>query len=306
MDENEKVYDYHGGIADIENRVIRHINSQAFVEDPLRVFRAARFFTQLGFEIHPSTMKLMVGMSKSGMLSELSPDRVWKETVKVLSSEWPSRYFYLLHEIGALDYWFSELKALYGVPQRADHHPECDTFLHTMMALDTCAALTKDPVTRWSLICHDLGKALTDPGKWPQHFKHESLGIKSCNSLCERLGVPNEYRDMALLVTELHIKCHRIMESKPGTIVGLLDRLGVKHGVENLFRFTTACLADARGRRGKGNRRYRDGSFLHSAALVYLSVKPRKDVVGSKVGESLYMDRAQAISKFKNRYAMTD
>lgn len=306
QDVNGDILDYVGGYDDIWNGVIRHVNEGAFREDALRAFRAARFMAKFGFVVHDDTADLIRSMAGSEDMRNLSAERVWIETEKALRCSYPSEYFDALRKWGLLKIWMPELDALWGVPQHADHHPEVDTFVHTMLSLDRCSELTSDPITRWAIVCHDLGKALTPQGLWPKHYEHDRLGVDPCRVLCNRLKVPSDYRDFALLVTEHHMRCHRIMESRPGSIVKLLDALKVTHGVESLFRFTTACLADARGRLGKEDRRYRDGSFLHAAALAYLSVRPRKDVAGQRVGELLCMDRAQRISELKNRYAFTD
>jgi tRNA nucleotidyltransferase (CCA-adding enzyme) len=250
QDDDGTLVDPHGGRDDIEARVLRHV-SAAFAEDPLRVLRVARFaarFAPLGFTVAPETMELMRGIVSSGEMSALVPERVWVETERALGEDRPTAYFAVLRDCGALAALFPEVAALYGVPQPPQWHPEIDTGLHTMQSLEVAASLSPDTTVRFASLVHDLGKALTPREQWPRHLGHEQAGARLIEGLCNRLKVPNEHRDLAVLVAIHHAKVHRAAALRPATMLELLEATDALRRADRFDRLLLACEADARGR----------------------------------------------------------
>ena len=216
-DDDGNIVDPYGGRRDLEARLLRHV-SPAFVEDPLRVLRVARFasrFAGLGFTVAPETVELMRGIASSGELAALVPERVWVETERALGEQQPSVYFEVLRACGALEVVFPEIAALYGVPQPQKWHPEIDTGLHTMQVLEVAAQMSGDTTVRFAALVHDVGKGLTPREQWPSHIGHEEAGAALIERLCARLRAPNEHRDLAVLVARQHAKVHRVAELRP-------------------------------------------------------------------------------------------
>jgi len=250
QDDDGTLVDPHGGRGDIKARVLRHV-SAAFVEDPLRVLRVARFAARLaplGFSVAPETMELMRGIVSSGEMAALVPERVWVETERALGEERPAVYFEVLRECGALAAVFPEVAALDGVPQPAKWHPEIDTGVHTMQALEVAASLSPDTTVRFAALVHDLGKGVTPREQWPRHLGHEEAGAALIEKVCARLKVPNEHRDLAVLVARHHAKVHRAAELRPATMLELLEATDAFRRAERFDRLLLACEADARGR----------------------------------------------------------
>ena len=244
------IVDPYGGQRDLASRTLRHV-SPAFVEDPLRVLRVARFaarFASLGFTVAPATMELMRHVVDSGELSALVPERVWVETDRALGEERPEVYFEVLRTCGALAIVFPEIAALYGVPQPEMWHPEIDTGVHSLQVLEVAASLSRDTTVRFAALMHDVGKGVTPREDWPGHIGHEEAGARLIEALCDRLRVPNEHRELAVLVARHHARVHRVAEQRPGTILELLEVTDAFRRAERFERFLLACEADARGR----------------------------------------------------------
>jgi len=249
-DEHGGIVDPHGGRRDLEARVLRHV-SDAFVEDPLRVLRVARFaarFAPLGFTVAPETLDLMRRIVASGELASLVPERVWVETERALGEANPVVYFEVLRACGALDAVFPEIAALFGVPQPPKWHPEIDTGVHTLQVLDVAAELATDTTVRFAALVHDVGKGLTPPDQWPRHIGHEEAGARLIERMCARLKVPNEHRELAVLVARHHALVHRAAELRPGTVLDLFEATDAFRRPERFDRMLVACEADARGR----------------------------------------------------------
>ena len=249
-DDDGNVVDPYGGRRDLEARLLRHV-SPAFVEDPLRVLRVARFasrFAGLGFTVAPETLELMRGIAASGELAALVPERVWVETERALGEQQPTVYFEVLRACGALEVVFPEIAALFGVPQPEKWHPEIDSGLHTMQVLEVAAEMSGDTTVRFAALVHDVGKGLTPREQWPRHIGHEAAGAALIEKLCARLRVPNEHRDLAVLVARHHAKVHRVAELRPGTLLELLEHTDAFRRAERFERMLVACEADARGR----------------------------------------------------------
>ena len=271
------LYDPYHGADDLKQHILRHV-SPAFVEDPLRVLRVARFaarYHHLGFTIAPETPQLMQTLTEQGELQHLTAERVWAETEKALNEKNPEIYFETLRQIGALAVLFPELDALYGVPNPAKYHPEIDSFVHTMMVLQQATLLSEQvdchkSAVRFAAICHDLGKAKTPKSNWPHHHGHEKLGLTPTRNLCKRLKVPSYYQQLAELTCEYHTHIHKIFELRPETVVKLFNTFDVWRKPLRFMEFLLVCFADTRGRKGFEHSQYPQQEFalaLYQAAL---------------------------------------
>jgi len=304
-----ELIDPYGGRADLEQRVLRHV-SDAFGEDPLRVLRVARFYARfqpLGFRVAEETLALMRDMAAAGELQTLAPERIWRETRRALMSAAPEAYFELLRDCGALAVLFPEVDALFGVPQTRKYHPEIDSGVHTLMVLQQAAGMDAELPVRVASLCHDFGKALTPRFVLPGHRGHEKAGLPLVRTFCERLRVPNDCRDMALLVTELHLHVHRALELKPDTLIKLFNRTDAWRKPERFEQFLQACECDARGRTGLEDRPYPQGPYLREAFAVASSVAASEVVAdgfeGSAVGDELGRRRQKVLKIWKKNYS---
>jgi tRNA nucleotidyltransferase (CCA-adding enzyme) len=302
QDADGTLVDPHGGLRDLEARLLRHV-SPAFVEDPLRVLRVARFaarFAPLGFTVAPETMALMRRITAGGELAALVPERVWVETERALGEERPRMYFDVLRDCGALSVVFPELVALDGVPQPATWHPEGDAGLHTMLVLEAAAELSVDTTVRFAALVHDVGKGLTPPEQWPRHIGHEESGARLIDAMSRRLRIPNEHHDLAVLVARHHAKVHRAAELRPGTLLELLEATDAFRRAERFDRLVVACEADARGR-GPELRAapYPQAALVRrareAAAAVRLDPEAMAGTAGPIIAERLRAARIEAI-----------
>ena len=269
-----ELIDPYGGQKDIQAKVLRHV-SPAFVEDPLRVLRVARFaarFAHLGFTVAPETMALMRQISSSGEIEHLPQERLWSETELALKATTPAAFITVLKDCGALDIILPEINRLFGVPQPEKHHPEIDTGLHILLSLEQAVKLSPDPMIRYAVLVHDVGKGITDPAKWPSHVGHEKMGRGLLDNINKRLKVPNDYAALAAMVCEHHTKMHRALELKPSSILNLLEALDGFRRPERFEKFLIACEADARGRTGLELRDYPQHDYLRGALLAANSV----------------------------------
>lgn len=308
IDHDGKVGDYFGGKSDIENKILRH-TSEAFSEDPVRVLRVARFLARFGddWTIHPSTKLLMERMRDRGDLLNLTPERVWKETEKALGEKHPELFFQTLEGFGI----FPEIDAMRGVPQPLKHHPEGCVFTHTMLTLKRAVELDFPVSTRFSCLMHDLGK----PKSYELFGKlhgHEQIGVDLIRDFCKRLRVPNEYRDLAILSSDNHTRCHKILEMSPKKIRYLLeDRFKVVVKTERFNRFLEVCLCDAQGRGQESKLRdYPQKDFLEELLTIFINFD-RKEVVrdsiskgrvGSALREDIKVAEIKIIRNFKNEW----
>lgn len=303
-DENGQIIDPWQGQRDLEQRLLRHV-SPAFIDDPLRVLRVARFaarFHAQGFTIAPETLALMQQLSASGELNHLTPERVWKETEKVLSGDNPGVYFDVLRQCGALRVLFPELDNLFGVPAPAKWHPEIDTGIHSLMTLDIACELTRDPVIRFAALFHDVGKALTPPEVWPSHPGHGVAGLPLITALCQRLKTPNQFRDTALMITEFHDVIHTIQRQPATRIIELFDRIDSWRRPERVTQLTLASEADARGREGLTTQPYPQAAFVKRmfevAAAVPVAEVVKAGFSGPQIRAELTRRRIDALSPF--------
>ncbi|MEO7148702.1 MAG: multifunctional CCA addition/repair protein, partial [Rhodanobacteraceae bacterium] len=267
-DEHGVLVDPYHGEKDLHARVLRHV-SPAFVEDPVRVLRVARFmarFAPLGFHVADETMALMREMVGNGEVAHLVPERVWAETRKALTEPRPTAFLQTLRASGALAVLFPEIDALYGVPQSVQHHPEIDCGVHLELVLDQAAKIAPgNDLVGFCALTHDLGKALTPADDLPRHIAHEHRGIEPLRAFCARLRVPTEYAALAELVCRYHLHAHRALELKPTTVLELLEALDALRRPYRLRVFLNACLADKRGRLHHGHDDYPQADFLRAA-----------------------------------------
>jgi tRNA nucleotidyltransferase (CCA-adding enzyme) len=254
--ENGALIDPYGGRADLAAHVLRHV-SPAFAEDPVRILRVARFAARFAdFSVAPETMELMRQMVASGEADALVAERVWQELARGLMEATPSRMFAVLRECGALRKLLPELDALWGVPQRADYHPEIDTGVHVMLVIDMAAQLAAPLPARFAALVHDLGKGVTPADILPRHYGHEHKSVELLDAICIRLRVPADCRDVARLAARFHGDMHRVAELRPETMLRVLERCDALRRPERFDLVLLACEADYRGRLGWEQRTY--------------------------------------------------
>ena len=301
--------DPHGGKRDIDSRLLRHV-SPAFVEDPVRVLRVARFaarFAPLGFRVAPETLALMRAMVERREVDALVPERVWQETEKALRFPKAAEFFRVLRECGALRPIYPEIDALFGVPQPAQWHPEIDTGLHTLMVLDQAAVLSPQPQVRFAALVHDLGKATTPQEEWPSHRGHEERSVSLIEALAERLRLPSDYRDLSIIVARYHGIVHRAFELRPTTILEFMERADAFRRPERFTQALLACEADSRGRTGLENSPYPQRQYLQAARDAAVAIKPSAEDIatytGAKIAERLHQRRTQAIAELREQSA---
>lgn len=270
-----KLVDPFNGAQDLESKTLRHV-SDAFLEDPVRVLRVAKFmarFAHLGFSVAPETLDLMHNMVKDGEMDHLVPERVWQEMYSALGNTTPRAFIETLRACGALKILLPEADALFGVPQRPEYHPEIDTGVHTLMVLDQCADLSPGNADHaYCGLCHDFGKALTPKDELPAHRGHEERGVEPTNNVSDRLRVPKHLKQLATLVTRWHLHSHRAFELTPKSLHKLLLALDVMRKPERFDDFLMVCKADKRGRGGQENNEYPQMAYLQGAAQTIRAI----------------------------------
>jgi tRNA nucleotidyltransferase (CCA-adding enzyme) len=304
-DEDGTLIDPYGGEADIAARSLRHV-SEAFVEDPVRILRVARFAARLaplGFRVAEETLALMRRIADSGEARTLVPERVWQETERALAEAHPEVFFETLRACGALAVIYPEIDALFGVPQPPRWHPEIDTGVHVMLALRYAAAHGAPAAVRFAVLMHDLGKAQTPKADWPRHHGHEEFGVPLINDLCDRLKVPNAQRELAILAARHHTLVHRALELTPATVLTLLENCDALRRPERFAELLLACEADARGRSGRENAPYPQVGYLRealaAAAGATLTESERRGLEGAEIGAELRRRRLAALGNLK-------
>lgn len=259
LDEDGTLINPYGGRADLENKILRHV-SPAFAEDPVRILRVARFAARFGdFSVAPETLALMRTMVDNGEADHLVAERVWQELARGLMEATPARMFEVLRECGALKKLLPELDRLWGVPQRADYHPEVDTGVHVMLVIDMAARLGLSLPARFAALTHDLGKGSTPADLLPRHIGHEQRSVSLLEPLCERLRIPADCRDVARLTARYHGDIYKVAELRPDTRVKILERCDALRRPERFAEILGACEADYRGRLGYAEREYAAG-----------------------------------------------
>lgn len=310
MDEQGQLYDPYQGNKDLKNKILRHV-SQAFVEDPLRVLRVARFaarYHQYGFKVADETLALMTQLAESGELQALTPERVWKETSRALMEPDADVFFQVLRQCHALKVLFPEIDALFGIPQRPEYHPEIDCGVHTLMSLKQACLAGYNLEVRFAVLVHDLGKALTPKDELPRHIMHEERGVAPVTEVCERLKVPTALKLLAIAVCKEHLKCHQAFTLKAGTLWRLLQRLDVLRRPERVEAYVQACECDARGRLGLEDRPYPQAQYVLDAMHIVRNIKASDlppEIKGPDIGEMLIQKRIEAIATFRQQQAQS-
>ena len=299
-----ELIDPYCGQRDLQAKILRHVGP-AFAEDPVRILRIARFAARFSdFSVAPETLALMRGMVASGEVDHLVAERVWQELAKGLMEDKPSRLFEVLRDCGALARLLPEVDALFGVAQRADYHPEIDTGIHTMMVVDQ-SALRRFPLpVRFAALTHDLGKAQTPPDILPRHLGHEERSFGLTETLSARLRVPNDCRDLALLMARYHGTIHRAAELKASTIVSLFEKADALRRPERFQQLLDACLCDYTGRLGWENKAYDSPQHLRTALAAVNAVEAGKIAAACsdklKIPERIHAARVSAVKQALN------
>ena len=299
-----QIVDPYGGQGDLQAKVLRHV-TEAFAEDPVRILRLARFAARFAdFSVASDTMALMRQMVEDGEVDHLVPERVWQELAKGLMSERPSRMFEVLRSCGALKVLLPELDRLWGVPQRAEYHPEVDTGVHMMLVMDMTARLNMPVAVRVACLMHDLGKGNTPADVLPRHIGHESRSVKLLQKVCERLRVPTDCKELAEVVAREHGNIHRSAALGPEALMRLLDRCDAIRQPERFARVLQACECDARGRLGLEESAYRQAERLLKVQQAALSVETApiaqaaaaQGLKGPQIGEQISKARVKALA----------
>jgi len=300
--------DPYGGREDLKAGILRHV-SETFSDDPLRILRVARFAARyhcLNFKVHQDTLALMTQLVANGKLAQLRPERVWKELSRALAESKPSVFFMVLRACGALKVLLPELDCLFGVPQPPQHHPEVDTGVHVMMVTDIAKKLFDSPIVTWAALMHDLGKGVTPQEDWPRHLLHEIKGVPLVEAVSERFKIPNDFKELAMKVSEHHLRCHKILEMKPRTIMRLLEALDAVRRPERLEQFAQACEADSKGRLGFEDRPYPASMLLVGCteAAGNIDIQPLLEAghEGLTLAELIRRLRITAIARYMAAY----
>ncbi len=268
QDDDGTLIDPYHGQADLKAGVLRHV-SAAFSEDPVRILRGARFAARFGFSIAPETLRLMRDMVDNGEVDALVAERVWQELARGLMGQHPARFITTLRECGALAKIMPEVDALFGVAQPPQHHPEIDCGLHTLLVLDDTAQHDYELSVRFAALTHDLGKATTPADILPRHIGHELRSVQLVKAMCERLRVPTECRDLALLTARYHGDIHRAKQLRAETVIKLFQSADAWRRAERFTLMLQACAADARGRTGHEQDAYPQADYLlHALSLA--------------------------------------
>jgi len=293
---------YHGQ-RDLTARIFRHV-SEAFVEDPVRILRLARFAARLAdFTVADETMALMREMVQNGEVDALVPERVWQELARGLLEAKPSRMFEVLRECGALKVLLPELDRLFGVPQPAQHHPEVDTGVHVMMVVDYAAAQKYSLPVRFAALTHDLGKGTTPTDVLPRHIGHEERSANLLKEVCKRLKVPNDCSALAHIVARFHGKIHAVFEMRPGTIVQFLYDTDALRQPERFEEFLRACECDFRGRLGYIDKPFPVANqlraYLKAAQEVHAGAVAALHSTPEAIKEAVFQARVAAIQEVR-------
>lgn len=299
-----EMFDPYGGRQDLANKVLRHV-TEAFREDPVRILRIARFSARFPeFLVAPETLSLMRAMVNEGEVDALVSERVWQEIVRGLMAQKPSRMLQVLRACGALQRLLPEVDRLYGVPQRAEYHPEIDTGIHLEMVLDQSARHDATLEVRFACLCHDLGKGTTPEDILPRHIGHEQRSVKLLQSICDRWRVPVECKELAEVVAREHGNIHQSLEFGAEAVLRLLIRCDALRRPERFVQALIACECDARGRLGFTEKPYPQRPRLLKMLAAAQSVDSaaisaqalQEGVTGKAIGKRIDAARETAIA----------
>ena len=307
-DKQGNLIDPYNGLNDLQQGILRHV-SPAFAEDPVRILRIARFAARYGFQIAPETMHLMQNMVSAGEVNALVPERVWQELAKGLMEKQPRRMIETLRACGALEIILPEIAALFGVPQRADFHPEIDSGEHTLLTLQYAAEHDYCLEERYAALTHDLGKAITPSQLLPHHYGHDAAGIKPLQALNQRWNVPKNCAQLALLSCTYHIQLHSVSQLKPRTVMKILHKTDAIRRPQRFLQILRVCMADARGRAGFQDKEYpqlqhwqklqQAATNIDAAAIAQAQTRP--ELIAAAIDQA----RLQQITPIQNAYRQT-
>ena len=308
-DKQGNLIDPYNGLNDLQQGILRHI-SPAFAEDPVRILRIARFAARYGFQIAPETMHLMQNMVSAGEVNALVPERVWLELAKGLMEKQPRRMIETLQACGALEIILPEIAALFGVPQRAEFHPEIDSGEHTLLTLQYAAEHDYCLEERYAALTHDLGKAITPSYLLPHHYGHDAAGIKPLQALNQRWNVPKNCAQLALLCCTYHIQLHSVSQLKPRTVLKILHKTDAIRRPQRFLQVLRVCMADARGRAGFQDKDYpqlqhwqklqQAATNIDAAAIAQAQTRP--ELIATAIDQA----RLQQITPIQNAYRQTN
>jgi tRNA nucleotidyltransferase (CCA-adding enzyme) len=302
------IIDPYAGNADLNNRIFRHV-SPSFNEDPLRILRLARFaarYKYLGFMVAAETTQLMRQIVDANEIDALVPERVWKEFVLALGEKNPESFIEVLRSCGALKVIFPALDMLWGIPQTREYHPEIDTGVHIMMALQQACKISTNTKVRFAVLCHDLGKGRTKEQDWPSHKGHEELGIDPILAWCNKYRVPNAYRELAIMTSKYHLNIHRVLELKPKTVLKILTNTDAWRKEDRFLNLLLACKADATGRLGSEDNPYPQEEYFKQAIKAVKVLNIPKLIQGETdakiLVEKIQHARLAVLTQFKQEY----
>lgn len=299
-DEDGHIFDPFNGQADLHNKTLRHV-SNAFVEDPVRVLRLARFAARFGFQVADETKQLIAQMIANGELQHLVAERVWQELEKALLTQQPSLFFICLKDVGALTILFPEIDRLFGVPQKTQWHPEVDTGIHVMRVLDQAARLSDDLAVRFAALCHDLGKGTTPEEILPNHTDHEKRSVVLTQKMCERLRVPREITSLAIKVAEYHSHFYLLFNLSAAEVLGIFEGLDAFRKPQRFSQYLLAGEADFRGRPGFENTDFPEKAVLQSCfnAAKQINAAPfvEQGLQGPAIASAIARQRCKVIDE---------
>ncbi len=302
MTPDGRLIDPFHGRQDLEARLLRHLPH--FQDDPLRLLRLARLAAQLDFRVAPDTCQLAADMAAHHLLDGVAPERQWQELKKALLGPSPRRFIQALRECRVLRAFLPEIDDLFGIPQPERYHPEIDTGEHVLLTLDRVTELSNDPMVRFAVLLHDLGKAATPKEYWPSHRGHEALGVPLVDGVCRRLRVPEGYRRLARKTARYHLLVHLAFDLKPATVEKLLSDLDAWRNPGDFERFLLAAQADAQGRKGLREQPYPQADYLREAyaeAARITAADVAAGIAGKKIGEEIRRLRCRRIGEVRSR-----
>ncbi|ASQ45036.1 multifunctional CCA addition/repair protein [Legionella clemsonensis] len=307
MDTNGHLIDPYHGEADLKAKLLRHV-SPAFIEDPVRVLRVARFaarYHHLGFKLADETRALMYLMVKRGELNHLVAERVWQEWYRSLEEKNPEVFIKTLRACGALKVILPELDVLFGVPNHKKYHAEVDSGVHTLMVLENAVKLSTEPIVRFAALVHDLGKGVTPMAEWPRQVQHEIRGVAIIRDLCTRLRIPADYRKFAEMVSRFHLNIHRFFELKPGTKIKILEQTDAFRRPQLFEKLLLVCEADAKGR-GAGKKDYPQAKNWHYLLKECAKISPQVFIAqgyqGEAIKQALHQKRVACAEQLEPNY----
>jgi len=260
------------------------------------------------FVVPQAVIELMRTASKPEKMSELTGEQIWEELKLALQQKFPWRFFEVLRECGALKIIFPEIDGLFGIPNPVEYHPQIDTGIHIMLALQVISKLTDDVQIRFAVLVHDFGKLTTPKSLWPSHYKHEEKGVEIVKRFCQRLHVPSEYQDLAILVTRYHGSCNNVLKFGPKGVLRLLKSLHAFQNSERFKKILLACTADIRGRTGMENKPYPQAEFLTEICKRCMAVRTRDlakvttDSEKRKIEDEVHKKCLQIVRKVRQQF----